>query len=527
MSPPIPEKFDSRFAGLEKDPVFRRKRKATVIMFILRMFLLGAEYAIILPSIWLYLDTFKVEPWFLGLVIAVYPTASVISLPVVGMFFDKTKRIKELVLILNGFEIIGNIVYALPYSKWLVFFGRMLAGLGDGFYACANTEIVYTYPMSERTGIFALLEVGRVLGLTFGPALNFFLATVDFKIGDWSINFGTAPGVFMALLWILSQILTMFYISNLSKLIDERSKYCPNIQLDSRGPPQKEYEIDYKRVRETSLCESVLDVNYGDEEPLIKRGGRPAFRCYQTMNGKMMIDDELTEDDEFFQESSMDEPAVVVTKSSTMQLLLQLCTMEVLSIFFSDLVLWLAQTEFEVLLPLVTQEDYGWGEREVSAIYMVGGVWLMFVFFLIYKFGDKTNVKDQHYVVISLLLTILALLFLMCEQIPDEKNKKTRVGIFLSICVVVFSAIPLNLVAIKSLVTKLTPRDSQGVTQGVYSSISRVTLILGPLLAGICFNHRLVFGALMATSCIIALIWVVLSLRKIRSKIALMEEIDS
>ena len=33
-------KFDSRFESLEKDPVFVRKRKATLACFVIRMFLL-------------------------------------------------------------------------------------------------------------------------------------------------------------------------------------------------------------------------------------------------------------------------------------------------------------------------------------------------------------------------------------------------------------------------------------------------------------------------------------------------------
>lgn len=243
MKPKI--QFDHRFEGLEKDPVFLRKRKTTLICFFIRMFLLGAEYAIILPSIWLYLKRFNVPTWYLGLVVAIYPTAAVLSLPVVGRIFDKTKRTKELILVLNVFEIVGNIIYAIPYSKWFIFIGRFFAGLGDGFYACATSEIVYTYPLESRTGALALLELGRVLGLTFGPAFNFFLVRVNFQIGNWSIDSGTSPGLFMAILWILSQIITMVYISNLSSLVEERARYQPNIKLDTKVPPQRDYEIDF------------------------------------------------------------------------------------------------------------------------------------------------------------------------------------------------------------------------------------------------------------------------------------------
>ncbi|XP_012560431.1 uncharacterized protein LOC100212592 isoform X2 [Hydra vulgaris] len=514
--------FDSRFENLEKDAVFIRKRKATVACFITRMFLLGAEYAIILPSIWLYLKKFNVEPWFLGIVIAVYPFAAIISLPVVGYLFDKLKRIKEIILILNSFEIIGNIVYAIPISKWMVFMGRFLAGLGDGFYACATSEVVHTYPVSQRTGIFALLELGRVLGITFGPALNFFLSKVDVQIGGWRIDSGTSPGLFMALLWILCQVITIYYTSNLSLLIEERARYYPNIKLDTRGL-NFDCSKESKRMRETSLCESL-----NDEEPLISQT-KLSFKLYKSTNGALYVDDNLTEEESWAESNnsdfstSLNSSKILPPKSDLLKLFLTLCTTEILCIFYADLVLWLAQTEFEVLLPLITQESYNWGENYVSVVYMVGGVWLMIVFFLIYKFAEKLKIKDQHFILISLIFTVLALLLMMCEQIPDSKDIKKRLPIFISICVLIFSTIPLNLVAVKSLVSKLTPREKQGLAQGVYSSIGRVALILGPILASAAFSHLIIFATVMSVLCIIGLVWFVLNLGNIRRKITLMD----
>ena len=503
--------FDSRFEALEKDPVFLRKRRATLLCFSIRMFLLGAEYAIILPSIWLYLKKFDSQTWFLGLVVAVYPLAAVLSMPIVGRFYDRTKRAKEAILVLNFFEIAGNIVYALPYSQWLPFFGRFFAGLGDGFYSVANSELVFTYRSSERTSVYAMMEVGRVLGLTIGPAFNFFLQKVDFSIGSWRIDFGTSPGLLMTLFWILMQVLTVFFTSNLARTIEERSKYFPNIKLDTRVPPT-DYMIDNKRVRETSLCESVLDLHVGDTDPLLANGRQ---NYYETIA-------EIEEDDTFH--CSLAESNKAPEKGSLMYIVRELCTIEIMVLFYCDLALWLSQTELEVLLPLVTQENYGWGETYLSIVYMVGGVYLILIFVAMSTLGSKFKVKDQSYVIWALLLTTCSLSLLIMEQIPDSKDLKTRITIFMFICLTTYSAIPLNLVAIKSLVTKLTVRETQGMTQGVYSSISRVALVLGPILASAAFHNRVVFGSVMGILCLTALFVFVLSLRKLRTKIAYVEQ---
>ena len=112
----------------------------------------------------------------------------------------------------------------------------------------------------------------------------------------------------------------------------------------------------------------------------------------------------------------------------------------------------------------------------------------------------------------------------MCEQIPESEDIKTRLSVFIVICLIVFTAIPLNMVAIKSLITKLTPEDSQGITQAVYISISRITTIVGPVLAGVAFNNRVMFAFAMVLLNLLGLVGVVLSLTNIKLKVASMLE---
>ncbi|XP_057303426.1 major facilitator superfamily domain-containing protein 8-like [Hydractinia symbiolongicarpus] len=471
--------IDSYFFEVENDPKFCRKRKHQVIMFMLRAFLAGAAYSIFLPSIWFYLDTYDdVESWFLGFVVAVYSIASMVSLPFVGMFFDKTKRIKEIVLVLNGFEIIGSIVYALPYSKWLVFFGRMIAGFGDGFFACANTAVVHMYPVRSRTGIFSLLQIGWFLGFICGPLFYFFLTMFASKLNNQCIIFGILPGAGIALLWILFEFGTIFYICNLSKHTEINHGESSICQI----PPASQERMSFDETLYQRTESDVSQTKYNDCD--------------------------------------------VAKPESIKELITQHCSIELLSLFFSELAFWSTVTQFLVLLPLITESDSKW-DKYIGIIFVLGVVLLMFVFLLIYKFSNKTNVKDQLYVLISLLLTILSLILLMCEQIPKEKDLKSRFSILLSACILIFSAISLNLSAVRSLATKLTPRSMQGFTQGVLSCVSRVALSLGPILAGLSLDHRLKLSITNIVLCVVAFIWIVLCLKRIKRKSNLMQEIDS
>eukprot|EP00794_Sanderia_malayensis_P017599 gene17599-19352_t len=472
-----------------KDMSFVWKRRLTVITFCIRMFLVGVEYAIILPSVWLYLRSFKVETWFLGFVVSCYAFAAMISLPIVGRIFDKTRRTKELLFLTNTFEIIGSLLYALPFSPWLIVVGRLIAGLGDGFFAAASGEITHVYPAAKRTGIFALMEIGRVLGITLGPALNFFLQNIDFNLGKWHINYGPAPGLFMAVVWLMMQVVTVFMVFDLSKDNIEEEEAYEEINLETKKPPE---DVDNNGIMETKIGDS-------DDQVEKKR-------------------DSVDDDDKKPLLSSPSKPKEEIkeNKATLKDGIMELASPEVMAVLYADLVLWLAQTEFEVLAPLITQEDFKWKETYLSMIYIIGGVELVVIFLLIWYVGSKVNIGDTSLLLFSLCLTTCSLLLLI---IYGARRSDHSIAIFVVICFLVFFSVPLNLVASKSLLTKITKEETQGFVQGVYSSVSRLALIFGPVIGSSAFHNLALFGSLMTMGNIVAFIWLILSLERIRKKI--------
>ena len=489
--------LDEMLENLErKDMSFVWKRRLTVTAFCIRMFLIGVEYAIILPSAWLYLKTFKVETWFLGLAVAVYTISAMVSLPIAGRVYDKTKRTKEIMLVMNLFEIVGSLIYALPFSPWLILLGRSIAGLGDGFFAAASGEITHVFPATRRIAIFALLEVGRVLGITFGPSLNFFLQNVDFRIAKWHVFYGPAPGLFMAIIWIIMEIVTFFMVFNLSKQeIEEKAESFTEIKLETKKRPDDpdRYEIIETKIDDITDKGWPVSVasTHDDKSPLLK----------STKNSPKREDS---------QESD--------TAPSLHDAIMELCSLEILAIFYADLVLWLAQTEFEVLAPLVTQEDFKWKEGYLSIIYMVGGLELILIFVLIWYFAGRLHIEDTFLLMFSLCLTTCSLLLMIVYQ-AKRSNHTAGVALFLIICFLVFFSVPLNLVASKSLLTKITRPETQGFTQGVYSSVSRIALIFGPLLGSSAFHSLALFGSLMALGNVVSFVWLLLCLNRIKLRI--------
>ena len=68
---------------------------------------MGAESAVILPSVWLYLQMFHVDYWYLGLVLSVYSAVPVAAAIYVGHLADRRRvNILFLGLLLNLAQVV-------------------------------------------------------------------------------------------------------------------------------------------------------------------------------------------------------------------------------------------------------------------------------------------------------------------------------------------------------------------------------------------------------------------------------------
>ena len=468
----------------ETDPFFVIKRRLLCIAFGLRMFFIGVEYSVILPSALLYMETFNVSAVMDGFVIAAYPFAGMLALPIFGRIYDKTRKTRELILLLNSFQIIGNVIYAIPFSKWLPLSGRFIAGLGDGFLACATGEIMHIYPKSSRTGIISLLELGRVLGLIIGPAINFFIGKKTYYLWTWRLDYATLPGVIMALGWIIMQIVTMCLVFNLSKDMLET--------FPSDKKENKMSDMDTDRFEGSTKHE----VGWAFDDTFYLIGN----------------DEGMKEECETSLTDEKDENEMVSIKSA----LKEFCTPEFLILAYVDIVLWTSQTEFEILLPYVTEFDYGWTPSWTGLIYMIGGFELIVIFIALYYIDQHYVTRDTYLLLLSLFLTQVSLGLLICEGVPSKL--KYRVIVFAFICLLVFTSIPFNLVASKSLISKIARPQTQGFIQGIYASVTRVALIVGPIIGSLVFHKREIYGIVASVVCINAIIGLMLCMNRLHRK---------
>ncbi|KAL9971824.1 hypothetical protein ACROYT_G018035 [Oculina patagonica] len=218
----------------------KTKKRSTRVCVGLFFLLGGIEYAVILPTLWLYLEhRFDAEQWFFGVVFASFCFSNLLSSPFFGFWVDFTRKTKSAILFANLFEIGGNFLYFIAWSKYWVLIARLIAGVGAGIGAGIFAQIARTTTDKERTGMYSIAMGLRQFGLLVGPGLNLFLKEFNVKLGPFKVDAYTSPGIFMAAVWLMLEVVILFFYYDL--------------------PAVKAVSDDEKSFRRRSRTGSVMD----------------------------------------------------------------------------------------------------------------------------------------------------------------------------------------------------------------------------------------------------------------------------
>ncbi|XP_072037051.1 uncharacterized protein [Amphiura filiformis] len=200
----------------------------------------GIEYAIIMPTVYLYIQELGGDPSFLGVVLAAFSFTGLIAAPIFGILQDKYHNTKFLVLFANMFEIIGNFMYFMGINLMMLLGSRLIAGIGAGVGSSLFAQIARTTTEAERAAAISVAMAARQVGLLFGPGLNLFLQHFDFWIGPWKADAYSSAGLFMCALWILLQIFIFLFYFDLPPIEEGKRKNSQEGEESSSEDSQSE-----------------------------------------------------------------------------------------------------------------------------------------------------------------------------------------------------------------------------------------------------------------------------------------------
>ncbi|XP_068427668.1 major facilitator superfamily domain-containing protein 8 [Clinocottus analis] len=416
-----------------------QKRNLTFLTIGLIFMLNGIEYAVILPTIWKYLQILEAPPYFLGLGLSAFSLSGLLTGPLFGLWSDRRQTTKSIILFANLFEIAGNLMYFIGYSKWLLLSSRLVAGVGAGAGSSIFGFLTRSTKPEERAGIFAAIMACRQAGLLVGPAFNLFLRLCDFKLGPFVVNKYTSPGIFMCLLWVLLQFVVLALYWDVPPISSEEG----TVMVEMKREDEEEEE-------EVPLIGS-------DEEPL------HAYRA---------VDSDQSESSA----SAGRKPFKSFSASA------ELLREEVLVLLTAQFITLFNQTALETMVTPLTQRLFSFGELSNSLMYSLCGVEVILGFFFVRWLSRK--VADRVVLAAGLFICCIACvwcLIFLCDPRGGYGWELSGfiIGVFLQLL-----GLPFVAVSQVSLFSKVTAEKTQGFSQGVRRSVGGLATILGPLWAG-------------------------------------------
>ena len=199
---------------------WKRHRKWTLANFCVGAFSFGLSLTIYYPTEYYYFrDTMKIKnaDVYYGLSWAFLCGSGIISSFVGSYYADMTKNVREICLYSNIINVLGNIMYLLYYSPYVVLFGQFLIGTAAARMVAGVGEISRIYGTEELTQKVAFMGVFSTIGSILGPCSTYLFNLVDTQIGDWKLNIGNMVGLVMGTLYLIQFLINYFTLKNLSK----------------------------------------------------------------------------------------------------------------------------------------------------------------------------------------------------------------------------------------------------------------------------------------------------------------------
>uniref|UniRef100_A0A8C7X191 Major facilitator superfamily domain containing 8-like 2 n=1 Tax=Oryzias sinensis TaxID=183150 RepID=A0A8C7X191_9TELE len=454
-----------------------RKRNLTFFTIGLIFMLSGIEYAVILPTIWRYLQILEAPPYFLGLGLSAFSLSGLLTGPLFGFWSDRSKTTKSIILFSNLFEIAGNFMYFLGYSKWLLLCSRLVAGIGAGAGSSIFGFLTRSTLPEERAGIFAAVMACRQAGLLIGPAFNLFLRLCDFKLGPFAVNKYTSPGIFMCLLWLLLQFVVLALYWDV-----------PPIKSEEEG-----LRMEMKQEDEE------------EEAPLI-RGDEQLAHTYRAVNSDQLEDSSSS----LSKTHSLHGAANPFKNFSASREFLR---EEVVVVLTAQFITLFNQTALETMVTPMTQRYFGFGELGNSLMYSLCGVEVILGFFFVRWLSGK--VADRAVLAGGLVICCFACvwcLVFLCNPRGGYGWELTAfiIGVFLQLL-----GLPFVAVSQVSLFSKVTAEKTQGFSQGVRRSVGGLATILGPLWAGGLINNLYIMLGMMLALLLMVTVMTALSYERL------------
>lgn len=224
---------------------WRRKRRNATIGYIIYGCVTGMDYSIIFSTLYFYLTKMikcSNAEFYYGFIICIYCISSSLFGGIAARLVDKTRRVSRYINIITVIQIIGCLIYVVPYSVVYPIIARFLIGSGESFGDVCAGEVIRIY--DERKGTRALYWISSsyTVGFIIAPAINLLYININFHIFSVPVNYLNFGGIFMAILLTIMLVINNTLVHDCSAIIDYK-EYLKHKKKSSKSHTNKAVDV--------------------------------------------------------------------------------------------------------------------------------------------------------------------------------------------------------------------------------------------------------------------------------------------
>lgn len=430
---------------------WKKKRSRTLVAFIIIGAIVGIDYSIVLSTLYVYLkdmiqsDKPKV---YYGVIIAIFNISSTIFGVLSGWLVDKSRRIRLYINIVFIIQIIGSLLYTIPFSVAFPIIGRLLAGVADPFGNVCSGELIRIYDDEGSTKALWWLASTYSFGFIVGPGLSLLFQQVNFNIGIVTVTNLNFVGLFMAGLSILAMFVANTLVYDCSK------------EFDLKEYEKQQQKKAYNREKKNNGKKNII-TNVNDDFPEVTFS---YITSAHQMTPLLTVKGLLT---------NFDSVLLLFTTYVTM-----------FSLFGTDL-----------MIPLLVSNTFYWKQVAVSYIFIAYGIAYLIILIIMMKLcSTSRSVYIATIICLVFALVQYASLFVI-ENGVREKTRDIVLFILYLFCWMIGWCI--EEVLIRNMIGKMVPSCVQSFTETFRSGCARISAIMVSLLIPLLMTYLQMYIVVM------------------------------
>jgi MFS transporter, DHA1 family, tetracycline resistance protein len=153
-------------------------RKSPLFVLFITIFLDMLGFGIIIPILPIFTKELGAQDYQIGLIAMIYPIMNFFFAPMWGTLSDRHGR-RPIILISVFITGVAYLVFAQVNGLIILFFSRMLSGIGSANISVAQAYIADVTTPKERTKTLGFLGAAFGIGFIIGPTLGGFLKSIS------------------------------------------------------------------------------------------------------------------------------------------------------------------------------------------------------------------------------------------------------------------------------------------------------------------------------------------------------------